>query len=188
MVAMLEDLILFVAGLLVWTFLEYLIHGWLSHTFRTFATPLHAVHHGDAHAVFTVRAWMPIAAAWMVLVLLFRWTQGTILFSGLLAGFVVYEIAHYRFHFSRPRGPIEEYLRSRHLVHHDRYPDRCFGVTSAIWDLVFGTEPMGAEMTALCESMRSRPPLTGRTNLYKLKHYILPFSLIASVARRSRTK
>jgi len=48
-------------------------------------------------------------------------------------------------------------------------------VTSALWDLAFGTEPMGIEMAALRESMRSRAPLTGRTNLYKLKHYVLLF-------------
>jgi len=181
------EVALFVAGMLVWTFLEYSIHGWLSHTFRTFAMPLHAVHHRDASAVFTVRAWMPIAVVWTVLVVLFRWTPGIIVFSGAVAGFVAYEIAHYRIHFRRPRTSIEDYLRSRHLVHHD-YPERCFGVTSAIWDLAFGTEPMGPEVTALCESMRSRPPLTGRTNLYKLKNYILPFSLVMSVARHKRTK
>jgi dihydroceramide fatty acyl 2-hydroxylase len=185
---MVEDLALFVAGVLVWTFLEYLIHGWLSHTFPTFAMRLHAIHHGDAHAVFTVRAWMPIAVVWTVLVLLFRWTPAIILFSGAVAGFVGYETLHYRIHFRRPRGRIEDYLRSRHLVHHDYYPDRCFGVTSPIWDLAFGTEPMGPEITALCESARRRPPLTGRTNLYKLKNYILPFSLLASVARHLRTK
>jgi len=166
-----------VTGVFVWTFLEYLIHGWLSHTFRTFAMPLHAVHHHDAHAVFTIRAWIPIALAWTILALLFRWTPAVILLSGVLAGFVGYEAIHYRIHFRLPRGSLENYLRTRHLVHHDYCPDRSFGVTSALWDLAFGTEPMGPAMSALCESMRSRPPLTGRTNLYKLKDLIRPLRL-----------
>jgi sterol desaturase/sphingolipid hydroxylase (fatty acid hydroxylase superfamily) len=184
---MVEHVALFLTGAFVWTFLEYLIHGWLSHTFHTFAMRLHAVHHRDAHAVFTVRAWLPLAAIWTTLALSFPGTPGMILFSGILAGFVGYEAIHFRIHFRRPLGTVENYLRARHLVHHEYYANRCFGVTSALWDLAFGTEPIGSAMTALCESMRSRPPLSGRTNLYKLKNYVFPFSLIEYLIRRLRT-
>jgi sterol desaturase/sphingolipid hydroxylase (fatty acid hydroxylase superfamily) len=185
---MVENAALFMTGVLVWTFLEYLIHGWLSHTFHTFAMRLHAVHHRDAHAVFTVRAWIPLALVCTTLALLFRCTPWMIFFSGILAGFVGYEAIHYRIHFRRPRGSVDNYLRSRHLVHHRYYPNRCFGVTSALWDLAFGTEPMDSAMTGLCESMRTRPPLTGRTNLYKLKNYVSPFPLIGYLVRRLRTQ
>jgi 4-hydroxysphinganine ceramide fatty acyl 2-hydroxylase len=183
---MVEDVALFLAGVFAWTFLEYLIHGWLSHSFRTFAAALHAVHHRDHHAVFTVRAWIPIAFVWTMLLILCRWTPLTILFSGAVAGFAGYEAIHYRIHFRRPHGPTEIYLRSRHLVHHDYFPNRCFGVTSALWDLAFGTEPMGTEMVALCESVRAKAPLTGPTNLYKLGNYILPIPAITHLARRLR--
>ena len=172
---MVEDLASFVAGVFLWTFLEYLIHGWLSHTFRTFAMPLHGVHHRDAHAVFAVRAWIPIAVIWTILVLRFRCTPWVILFSGILAGFAGYEALHYRIHFRRPCGSVENYLRSRHLVHHLYYANWCFGVTSALWDLAFGTEPMDTAMTALSESMRFKAPLTGRSNLYKLKNWFRIF-------------
>jgi cyclopropane-fatty-acyl-phospholipid synthase len=184
---MVDDIALLLAGGFVWTFLEYVIHGWLSHTFHTFAMPLHAVHHRDAHAVFTVRAWIPIAVVWTSLALLFGWTQGVILFSGVAAGFAGYEAIHYRIHFRRAHGPVAQYLRARHLLHHDQYPNCCFGVTSALWDLAFGTEPMGATMTALCESTRTVAPLTGRTNVYKLKNFVLPVSLIKCLARCLRT-
>jgi len=188
MVIMVEDVALLVAGVFGWTFLEYLIHGWLSHTFHTFAMRLHAVHHRDAHAVFTVRAWIPIAVVWMMMAVLFGWTPGVILFSGAALGFVGYEAIHYRIHFCHPRGPIETFLRSRHLVHHEYYPNRCLGVTSALWDLAFGTEPMGTAMTERCESLRSRPPLTGRTNLYKLKNHVVLFPLREHLARHPRTQ
>jgi sterol desaturase/sphingolipid hydroxylase (fatty acid hydroxylase superfamily) len=174
--------------LFVWTFLEYLIHGWLSHTFHTFAMRLHSVHHRDASAVFTIRAWMPIAMVWTSLAFLLGWTRGMILFSGTIAGFVVYEVVPYRIHFHRPSGPIEDYLRSRHLIHHEHYPNRCFGVTSALWDLVFGTEPMSDEMVTLSECVRARPPLTGCTNLYKLKDYVFPFPLRKYLASHRRTQ
>jgi sterol desaturase/sphingolipid hydroxylase (fatty acid hydroxylase superfamily) len=172
---MVEYAALFVSGLFVWTFAEYLIHGWLSHTFRTFAMPLHAVHHRDPHAVFAVRAWIPIGVVWTTLTVMFRWTPWIIVLSGVLAGFAGYEALHYRIHFCHPRGAVENYLRSRHLVHHEYYPQRCFGVTSAFWDLAFGTEPMGGGMTACAKSMSSRPPLCGPSNLHKLKDCVLPF-------------
>ena len=185
---MIERVAWFVAGVFIWTFLEYLIHGWLSHTFQTFATPLHALHHRDAHAVFTIRAWIPIALIWTILFICLRWSPWMILLSGAVAGFAGYEAEHYRIHFRRPRGPVEDFLRSRHLVHHEYHSNRCFGVTSALWDLVFGTEPMGIEMTGLCELTRCSPPLTGRTNLYKLKNYVLPFPPIRDLARHLRTQ
>src|SRR5262249_12016631 len=132
---MVENVASFVGGLFVWTFLEYLIHGWLSHTFRTFAMRLHAVHHRDIHAVFAIRAWIPISVVWTILVLLFGWIPWMIVLSGAVTGFAIYEAVHYRIHFRRPRGHIENNLRSRHLVHHEHYSNRCFGVTSALWDL-----------------------------------------------------
>jgi sterol desaturase/sphingolipid hydroxylase (fatty acid hydroxylase superfamily) len=42
---MAADVLIFAAGLLAWTLLEYVIHGLLSHRLRTFATALHAAHH-----------------------------------------------------------------------------------------------------------------------------------------------
>ena len=172
---MVDGLAFLVAGLFAWTFLEYLIHGWLSHTFNTFATKLHSAHHRDAHNVFTVRAWMPVALVWALVVSLFPFSRGSILLSGVVVGFAGYETIHYRIHFRRPRWRLESYLRGRHLVHHEHYPGQCFGVTSAIWDLAFGTEPTGTMMNELCESAAATPPLTGTTNLYKLKYFIWPF-------------
>jgi sterol desaturase/sphingolipid hydroxylase (fatty acid hydroxylase superfamily) len=172
---MVESLAVLITGLFTWTFVEYVIHGWLSHTFHTFATALHAVHHRDPDAVFTIGAWIPIAVVWIVFAGVFGWTSGMTFFSGAVSGFIFYEAVHYRFHFCRPRGRFETYLRARHLVHHEHYPNRCFGVTSALWDLVFGTEPMDSDMAWLCESMASKPPSNGRTNLYKLPNFVLPW-------------
>jgi hypothetical protein len=63
---------------------------------------------------------------------------------------------------------LKQHLRARHLV--------------------FGTEPLGAGMTALPESTRFVPPVTGPTNVYKLKSYVLPVSLIEHLAKHLRTQ
>lgn len=163
---------IFAAGLFAWSFLEYLIHGWLSHTFRTFAGPLHAAHHRDPAAVFAVGAWIPIAIAYLVSLAIFGIAPGMIFFSGILAGFIAYEAIHYRIHFRAPRGAIETHLRARHLAHHQSDPDASFGVSSELWDLVFDTEPRGAEASRRRAAAAMAPPLSGRSNIHKLLDFI----------------
>jgi hypothetical protein len=164
---------IFVLGLFAWTFIEYVIHGWMSHTFRTFATPFHDAHHRDPHAIFTIGAWLPIAILWTAGIALFRFDAGMIFFTGVVTGFIGYEAIHYRIHFSRPSRAIEERLRARHLMHHQGAPHRYFGVTSPLWDLIFVTEPRNG-MDRLRASVADIDPLTGRTNVRLLLsfHYL----------------
>ena len=169
-----ERVAIFSAGLLAWTLIEYAIHAWLSHTFNTFATPLHDVHHRDPHAVFTIGAWIPIAASWLAGVALFGWSPGMTLYSGIVAGFAAYEAIHYRVHFSAASCRAETHLRLRHLVHHHREPMACFGVTSELWDLIFGTELASEPMAADCEKVANLPSLTGATNVGKLFRFGRP--------------
>jgi sterol desaturase/sphingolipid hydroxylase (fatty acid hydroxylase superfamily) len=158
----------FVSGVLAWTFVEYVIHAWLSHTFKTFATPFHDGHHRDPHRVFTIRAWIPVAVIWVGGLVIFGWSTGMIFLTGMVAGFVAYETAHYRIHFSEPRTVFERHLRSRHLVHHYREPNAGFGVTTELWDLVFGSEIMGDEMRHMEASVAATAPLEGPTNVRRL--------------------
>jgi sterol desaturase/sphingolipid hydroxylase (fatty acid hydroxylase superfamily) len=168
----LDDVVIFAIGIFAWSFIEYLIHAWLSHTFDTFATPLHNVHHQDPRAVFAVGAWIPIAIIWLMGLALFGSVPGMIFLTGIVSGFVVYEAVHYRIHFHDPRGAWETRLRTRHIIHHHRNPQVCFGVTSELWDLIFGTEPMGAEMNRHRESVTAIPRLAGPTNLRKIISYL----------------
>ena len=121
-----ESLAAFVSGLFVWTFVEYVIHAWLSHTFRTFATPFHNAHHRDPRRVFAVKAWIPLAVIWIIALVVWRFTTGVIFFSGILAGFATYEWLHYRIHFVDPTRPFESWLRTRHLIHHSHAAQRGF--------------------------------------------------------------
>ena len=158
----------FIGGLAAWTFVEYLIHAWLSHTFRTFASPLHQVHHNDPRRVFTIGAWLPVGATWIAGLALWGLAPAMVFYSGMVAGFALYELIHYRVHFRRPRNRLEVYLRERHLVHHLRASDRCFGVTSPLWDRVFSSEIGAAEMRSLRTAVAGTPPLGGPTNVRML--------------------
>jgi sterol desaturase/sphingolipid hydroxylase (fatty acid hydroxylase superfamily) len=161
---MLADAVILAAGLFAWTLLEYLIHGILSHRFRTFASPLHDVHHRDPHAVFTVGAWIPVALVWAGALALFGRAPGVMFLSGIVAGFAAYEALHYRMHFAWPSCAWEAHLRVRHLAHHYRAPEQIFGVTTALWDRVFSSEPAPARMRELGDAVASIAPLGGRSN------------------------
>jgi sterol desaturase/sphingolipid hydroxylase (fatty acid hydroxylase superfamily) len=167
----LDSILIFACGLFAWTLVEYLIHAWLSHIFETFATPLHEEHHRDPHAVFTIGAWIPIGAIWLGGLALFGWRPAMVFFTAMVGGFVAYEAIHYRIHFCNPLSAAEASLRLRHLVHHYRMPNASFGVTSKLWDLVFGTEPLGPTMRQLCDSAATIGPLDGPSNLRKLRHF-----------------
>jgi sterol desaturase/sphingolipid hydroxylase (fatty acid hydroxylase superfamily) len=157
--------LIFVAGLFAWTLLEYIIHGVLAHSHRTFVTPLHNEHHVDPRAVFAMRAWIPTAIALLALLAIFGMAPGMIFLFGIVAGFAVYEYIHYRIHFATPSSTIEARLRARHLAHHLREPDAIFGVTTPIWDVVFGTEPTPQRMRELAAEGASVSPLSGSSNL-----------------------
>ncbi len=165
--------VLFVAGLLSWTLLEYAIHGWMAHLRDTFVTPVHAVHHRDPRAVFAIGTWLPSVAVLALLLGLFGRAPGVVFYFGLLCGFVAYEILHYRLHFASTLMPFERRLRNHHLVHHLRRPRMCLGVVTGFWDKVFGTEPAPEELAALYASVRNVQPLTGPSNLHRLISSVL---------------
>jgi dihydroceramide fatty acyl 2-hydroxylase len=161
---MLLYLAMFVLGLFAWTFIEYAIHGVLSHIFTTFATPLHDEHHRDPHAVFTVGAWLPTAIVSLLVFGIFRLTPSTTVWLGIVTGFLSYEFFHYRIHFARPICAMEDRLRTRHLAHHFREPSQIFGVTNRIWDRALGSEPDEVRLAAMQASVAMTQPLTGASN------------------------
>ena len=156
---------MFVLGLFAWTFLEYAIHGFLSHIFTTFATPFHAAHHRNPRMVFTAGVWMPTAIVSALIFAVFGMTPATTAWLGIVAGFVGYEFIHYRFHFARPICALEERMRTRHLAHHMRAANEIFGVTNSLWDRAFGSEPDAARLAELRASVATTAPLTGPSNL-----------------------
>jgi sterol desaturase/sphingolipid hydroxylase (fatty acid hydroxylase superfamily) len=157
--------LIFAAGILAWTIVEYVVHGVLGHAHRTFVTPLHDVHHRDPRAVFAMHAYIPTAIVFGTLAAVFGFAPGVIFLGGILAGFAVYEFVHYRFHFAVPASSLEARLRARHLAHHLAEPDAIFGVTTRLWDVVLGTEPAPERMRELDAIGARVAPLSGSSNL-----------------------
>ncbi|MFN7975374.1 MAG: sterol desaturase family protein [Acidobacteriota bacterium] len=132
-------------GFACWPAMEYFVHGILSHRLRTFVSPLHWVHHVDERRVRTSpSAWVPAAAAIFGLLALVAGAAASGAFvGGLVAGFLRYEHVHWRIHFREPGSERERRRRLHHLSHHYVNPHAYHGVTTRLFDRLFGTLPPG---------------------------------------------
>ncbi len=169
---MLRDAALFAAGLFAWTLVEYVIHGTLAHAHRTFVTERHMVHHRDPSAVFAIRLWPLVALLWIIGLASWGFGGPMVFFNGLLLGFAAYEFAHYRIHFRMPANAFEARLRARHLAHHSGVPGAWFGVTTRLWDVVFGSEPEPSRRDALLARAAAVAPLQGPSNFGRITRSI----------------
>lgn len=148
---------IFLLGLVLWTPTEYLLHRFVFH-FRprnawqerlTFL--FHGIHHAQpqikTRLVMPPAVSIPLAALiygllHLVLVVWLKaphWRDG--LTSGLLMGYLIYDITHYATHHFPMRGKVLKFLKRYHMQHHYKTPDQRFGVSSPLWDWVFGTLP-----------------------------------------------
>jgi sterol desaturase/sphingolipid hydroxylase (fatty acid hydroxylase superfamily) len=127
---------LFAAGLLTWTFYEYVVHRWVSHALPVFKY-LHGLHHAaqkDYIALHPAATLAIYAAFWLA------FGSGSSAFMvGFSVGYIIYATLHTLFHYARiERGGLLFAAKQRHALHH-RIDSVNFGVSSGLWDAVFGT-------------------------------------------------
>jgi sterol desaturase/sphingolipid hydroxylase (fatty acid hydroxylase superfamily) len=60
-------------------------------------------------------------------------------FAGFLFGYVCYDSIHYATHHAPMKGKIALWVKHHHVRHHYLDPERGFGVSTPVWDYVFGT-------------------------------------------------
>ncbi len=166
--SVLGPLLYLAVGLLLWPFVEYLIHGVLAHGLRTPVSPLHWGHHRAPERVFTSPlAWLPVLAlVFGGLAALLDAPRAAALSAGLLAGFLRYEYVHWRIHFRAPRSEREALRRAHHLAHHHLNPRAYYAVSNRLLDRLFGSLPeqWESDYAAVAE----HPPLGGSSNLGQL--------------------
>ncbi len=135
----------FCAGMMLWTLLEYLLHRWVFHR-RVLGKRLareHLRHHAkvDWFAPWSLKlaVAVPILTVIGVLGVLAVGAPGAVLACGTFFGWVIYEGIHRRIHVAAPRNAYARWARANHLSHHFGRVHANHGVTSPVWDLVFGT-------------------------------------------------
>ncbi|MEL6657836.1 MAG: sterol desaturase family protein [Bacteroidota bacterium] len=143
---------LFFSGLLLFTFAEYAIHRWVYHPpedasqgFVDFTYKVHGIHHAypkDKQRL-AMPPWLSALVA-TVLLFVFEFLLGRFGFSllaGFLTGYASYLLVHYVVHiFPMPKNRLKA-LWVNHAIHHYSEDEILFGVSSPLWDYVFGTLP-----------------------------------------------
>ncbi|MCH7408747.1 sterol desaturase family protein [Belliella sp. DSM 111904] len=138
-------------GLLAFTLVEYLMHKYFFHMEPD--TPakdklqytVHGVHH-DYPKDKDRLAMPPFVSAFYALVfyIVFSFIMGSYalyFLPGFLFGYASYLGVHYIVHAYQPPKNFLKVLWVNHAVHHYKDPDAAFGVSSPLWDYIFGTMP-----------------------------------------------
>ncbi|XP_020275240.1 dihydroceramide fatty acyl 2-hydroxylase FAH2-like [Asparagus officinalis] len=139
-------------GIICWTLIEYSLHRFLFHikTKTYWANTAHYLIHGchHKHPMDGLRLVFPPAAAAILCVpfynlikLLATDSTTPALFGGGLFGYVVYDCTHYYLHHGQPSKDPAKSLKRYHMNHHYKIQTMGFGITSSVWDSVFGTLP-----------------------------------------------
>jgi dihydroceramide fatty acyl 2-hydroxylase len=138
------------AGYAFWTLTEYWIHRAIFHfepeggLGARLHWIIHGVHHD--HPNDPLRLVMPPAVSvplaslfcvgfWAVLGTPWWYAFG----AGFLAGYLIYDMAHYHLHHHKPRTWAGRRLRELHMRHHFQDDTRGFGISAPYWDKAFGT-------------------------------------------------
>lgn len=142
--------LLFLGGMLAWSLVEYTLHRFIFHfvsenqKLQRIVYKLHGIHH--EYPRDRERLFMPPVPSLIVAFFFFS-THYLVMgwnvlafFPGFLAGYLLYGTMHYAIHAFTPPAFLKALWRNHHL-HHYKYPEKGFGVSSVLWDHIFRTIP-----------------------------------------------
>jgi len=168
-------------GVTTWSLLEYVLHRFLGHDRRTmpnFFSIEHTRHHseGNYFAPTWKKGLVALAILGLVYTLVGFVADASIAAAytvGVVAMYVTYEVIHRRAHTHEGIGSYGRFIRRHHFHHHFANPHSNHGVTSPIWDHVFGTyEPVGQVRVPIKLAMKWLfDPSTGEVRERFAAHY-----------------
>jgi len=141
--------LLFLGGMLFWTLFEYLAHRyafhWIAESQRAqkFVYIMHGNHHHYPRD--RERLFMPplpsiiLASSIFGIQYLILGANAFVFFPGFILGYLLYASMHYAIHAWNPPFKWMKPLWRNHHLHHYKDEGKGFGVSSTLWDHVFGT-------------------------------------------------
>ena len=117
-----------VAGIVTWTLAEYVVHRFVLHSL---VTTQHGFHHANPDAAVVNIFWQ----IWVCFGLIYLIAGGAFLAGGLFA-YSWYLFVHHCAHHGPDRLP---FLLLKHHRSHHQFATRNYGVSTTLWDHVFGT-------------------------------------------------
>ncbi|WP_127131368.1 sterol desaturase family protein [Pseudoflavitalea rhizosphaerae] len=139
----------YIAGIFFWTFFEYVMHRWIFHMIAESprAQKVIYVMHGNHHHFprDRERLFMPPIPSLLIsgtifgiMYLLMR-GNAFMFFPGFILGYLMYGSMHYAIHAWNPPFKWMKPLWRNHHLHHYKDEGKGYGVSTTIWDRVFGT-------------------------------------------------
>lgn len=139
----------FLGGVFFWTFFEYIMHRFIFHMMaeskraKKFMYLLHGNHHHYPRD--RDRLFMPPVPSILISSIIFlamyglMKTNAFMFFPGFMFGYLMYGSMHYAIHAWNPPFKWMKPLWRNHHLHHYKNDHHGYGVSSTLWDHVFGT-------------------------------------------------
>jgi len=131
-------------GAFAFSFVEYALHRWAFHSSSSLSGELHASHHHHPRrpsALPCLSSAVSAPAFFWLLTQFMSVHVASFVLCGFFAAYLSYGVLHHLQHSIRIKDIPFRWLRRKwaaHAVHHGR-ADVNFGVTTSLWDRVFGT-------------------------------------------------
>ncbi len=158
---------MFVAGAIAWSFTEYFLHRFVFHYHPTseFGKRIHFLLHG-VHHDYPNDSNRLVMAPLISIPLAFAFYYGfkTIIpihllypyFAGFVTGYIFYDTLHYALHHLDFKGKWWIALKTHHLKHHFKDPEKGYGVSSPVWDVIVGSNFVKKEKVGNKENINSQ--------------------------------
>ena len=137
----LSAFLIILLGLFLFSLLEYSFHRWLFHGSVQIMARGHRAHHENPMGYDSLPFIFPalvLLALLGVLVLFISADSAMLLIGTITISYVAYGLSHFTIHHHRFHYAPARNWAARHQIHH-YHPDANFGVTTPLWDNVFGT-------------------------------------------------
>lgn len=141
--------LLFFGGIFFWTFFEYIMHRYVFHWasdnpgIQKISYILHGNHHEfprDKQRLFMPPVPSIIIASLVFLIMYVLMQKNAMpFFPGFILGYLIYGSIHYAIHAWNPPFKWMKPIWRNHHLHHYKTEEKGFGVSSHLWDKVFGT-------------------------------------------------
>jgi sterol desaturase/sphingolipid hydroxylase (fatty acid hydroxylase superfamily) len=141
--------LVFLAGVIFWTFFEYIMHRFVFHLIAETETGRKMIYimHGNHHHYprDRQRLFMPPLPSILISSILFFAMYAVmklyvfLFFPGFMLGYLIYGSMHYAIHAWNPPFKWMKPLWRNHHMHHYKDENKGFGVSTTLWDRVFGT-------------------------------------------------
>ena len=150
-ISIIDFVIYFIGGLVIWTITEYVLHRFVFHYHPTseFGKKIHFIFHGVHHdyprdkkrLVMPPSASIPLATLFYFLFSLFLEKQLLFaFFPGFLLGYLVYDMMHYAMHHHNFKHPVLKKIKQHHMLHHYQDASKGYGVSSSLWDVILKSD------------------------------------------------